>query len=112
MGEEIALMQGLTAADIPNITSSFSYDVPGSTGDYTETDGDIVDLEDSQLSYVGTDSGVEFQANDLANTIDVAGGNDTVVALDGADLVKGNDGDDVLYGNDGNDTVMGGRGRR
>lgn len=109
-GEEIALMQGLTAADIPNITSSFFYDVPDSTGDYTETDGDIVDLEDSQLSYVGTDAGVEFQANDLANTIDAAGGNDTVVALDGADLIKGNDGDDVLYGNDGNDTVMGGAG--
>lgn len=98
-GEEIVLMQGLTAADIPNITSSFFYDVPDSTGDYTERDGDIVDLEDTQLSYVGTDAGVEFQANDLANTIDAAGGNDTVVALDGADLVKGNDGDDVLYGN-------------
>ena len=99
--------QDLTAADILNISSSVvHYDESGSTDEYSETTGDIIDLADAQLSYVGTDAGVEVQANDSNNQISAAGGNDTIVALGGTDFVAGNDGDDILYGNDGEDPSL------
>lgn len=55
---------------------------------------------------MGTDAGVEVQANDSNNQISAAGGNDTIVALGGTDFVAGNDGDDILYGNDGEDPSL------
>ena len=63
-------------------------------------------MADAQLSYVGTDAGVEVQANDSNNQISAAGGNDTIVALGGTDFVAGNDGDDILYVNDGEDPSL------
>ncbi len=109
--EEVAILEGLVADDIANITSTFfHYDEAGLTEGYSEVEGGVVNMLAAQTPYTGTIAGVEVQANALNNTLNAGGGNDTVVGLDGDDLISGDAGDDVLYGNNGVDSVAGGDG--
>jgi len=109
--EEVAILEGLVADDIANITTTFfHYDEAGLTGGYSEVEGGVVNMLAAQIPYTGTVAGVEVQANALNNTINAGSGNDTVVGFDGDDLISGDAGDDVLYGNNGVDSVVEGDG--
>ena len=117
--EEVAILEGLVADDIANITTTFfHYDEAGLTGGYSEVEGGVVNMLAAQIPHSGTVAGVEVQANALNNTINAGSGNDTVVGLDGDDQIFLGDGDDVSGSSEladasqmlGDDVIRGGAG--
>ncbi|MBB3992546.1 Ca2+-binding RTX toxin-like protein [Sulfitobacter undariae] len=113
-GEEVAILKGLTEADIPNINTSIR-DLDGvesgtSIFDLVAQQTETTQLTDDTPDFLGTSSSEHVIGSDGANLIEGQGGNDFIEGKGGADRIDGGNGSDRIFAGGGNDAVIGGEG--
>ena len=94
-------LQGLTASDL----TAGNFDFP--TAPPSTQYGPILRSQDP---YEGSDWSEYFINHEGGMTLNMNGGNDTLMAGEGNDIIDGGSGHDLLFGEEGDDTIQGGTG--